>query len=105
PRSLAQVAVERDGFFSSSDAGAAGLLTLGNKWGEIYGTLTNGPGYTSFEKDRFKDIALRLSLTPFADHGQQSAGPAPAGATPSAAPSPAGVILKTFNITPWFYKG
>lgn len=87
PRYLSQVAVERDGFFSSADAGVAGLLTFGNKMGEIYGTITNGPGYTSYEKDRFKDFAVRLSLTPFAN----AAG--------------ANAILKTFAISPWAYKG
>jgi hypothetical protein len=86
PRYLGQVAIERNGFFSSADAGAAGLLTLGNKWGEIYGTITNGPGYTSYERDRFKDFALRLSLTPFADHGQATQASSPGAATPSAAP-------------------
>ena len=100
PRSLAQVAVERNGFFSSADGGAAGLLTLGDKWGEVYATLTNGPGYTSFERDRFKDLALRVSLTPFADHGQ-----AAGAATPSATPAPIRAILKTFTISPWVYKG
>ena len=105
PRYLGQVAIERNGFFSSADAGAAGLFTLGNKWGEIYGTVTNGPGYTSYERDRFKDFALRVSLTPFADHGQATQTPAPGAATPSAAPSPVGVILRTFTISPWFYKG
>ena len=34
-----------------------------------------------------------------------SAAPTPGATTPSAAPSPGGVILKTFTITPWFYKG
>ncbi|HTJ23494.1 MAG TPA: hypothetical protein VL383_13915 [Gemmatimonadaceae bacterium] len=87
PRYLSQVAVERGGFFSSADAGVAGLLTFGNKMGEIYGTITNGPGYTSFEKDRFKDLALRVSLTPFAN----AAG--------------ANAILKTFAVSPWLYKG
>lgn len=104
PRSLGQVATERHGFFSSSDAGAAGNLTLGNKWGEIYGTITNGPGYTSFDRDRFKDFAVRLSLTPFADH-QQPSVPGAGAATPSAAPSTSGAIIKTFTISPWFYKG
>ena len=105
PRYLGQVAIERNGFFSSADAGVAGLLTLGNKWGEIYGTVTNGPGYTSSERDRFKDFAVRISLTPFADHGQATQGGAPGAATPSAAPSPVGTILRTFAVSPWFYKG
>jgi hypothetical protein len=87
PRYLGQVAVERNGFFSSADAGVAGLMTLGNKWGEVYGTITNGPGYTSFDRDRFKDIALRASLTPFGNSADMSP------------------ILKSFTVTPWFYKG
>ena len=57
PRYLQQTAIERNGFFSSADLGLAGLMTLGNHMGEIYGTITNGPGYTAFERDRFKDFA------------------------------------------------
>jgi hypothetical protein len=87
PRYLQQVAVERDGFFSSADAGAAGTLILGKKWGEIYGTVTNGPGYTSFERDRFKDLALRVSLTPLANS------------------TTANAVLKTLTLSPWVYKG
>jgi hypothetical protein len=87
PRYLQQTAVEKNGFFSSADAGAAGLLTLGNKWGEVYGTITNGPGYTSYEKDRFKDVALRVSLTPFGSQKDMNG------------------IIKSFTITPWVYKG
>jgi hypothetical protein len=73
--------------FRRADAGAAGTLTLGNKWGEVYGTVTNGPGYTSFERDRFKDIALRVSLTPLAHNEHMNP------------------ILKSFSISPWFYTG
>jgi hypothetical protein len=103
PRYLQQVAIEKNGFFSSADAGAAAQLTLGSNpsapvgaatgsprpstWGEIYGTLTNGPGYTSYEKDRFKDIALRTSFTPLVNH--QDLSP----------------ILRSFTISPWFYEG
>ena len=87
PRYLSQVALERNGFMVSADGGAAGLLTLGNKWGEVYGTVVNGGGYTAVERDRFKDFALRLSLTPLASHDNMSP------------------ILKSFAITPWFSKG
>jgi len=103
PRSLQQTAIEKNGFFSSADAGVAAQLTLSsnastpvgaatgtqrpNTWGEIYGTITNGPGYTSYEKDRFKDFALRVSLTPLANE---------TGLSP---------ILKSLTISPWFYKG
>ena len=40
------------------------------------------------ESDRFKDVALRLSLTPFGESRQRSAR-----------------FCKSFAITPWFYKG
>jgi hypothetical protein len=93
PRYLQQVGLEHTyapasgAFFASADAGVAGLLTLGNKMGEVYGTVTNGPGYTSFEKDRFKDFALRLSLTPL-------------GASSTMNP-----FLRSFTISPWLYLG
>jgi len=87
PRYLSQVALERNGFMASADAGAAGLLTLGNHWGEVYATVVNGPGYTGVERDRFKDFALRLSLTPFGN--QKDLSP----------------IWKSLAITPWFSKG
>lgn len=84
PRWLSTTPVERAGFFSSADGGIAGSLTLPNKLGEIYTTITNGPGYTSRETDRFKDYAGRITLTPF-------------GASES--------FLKTFALTGWTYRG
>jgi hypothetical protein len=84
PRWLSNTAVERAGFFSSADGGVSASLTLPNKLGEIYTTITNGPGYTSRETDRFKDYAGRVSLTPF-------------GASDS--------FLKTFAVTGWVYRG
>lgn len=86
PRYLQQTGVERTGFFSSADVGVAALLTLGNKWGEIYGTATNGPGYTSYERDRFKDLGLRATLTPFAK-------------------STGNVYVKSLTLAPWIYRG
>ena len=86
PRYLQQTGVERVGFFSSADVGVAGLLTLPNKLGELYGTIVNGPGYTSYERDRFKDYAVRLSLTPFA-RGAKNA------------------YVKSFVVVPWYYRG
>ena len=85
PRWISTTPVERNGFFSSADAGIATLVTLPNKWGEAYATITNGPGYTSRETDRFKDYAARLSLTPF-----------------TGSPSR---LLKTFTATGWIYRG
>lgn len=66
PRWVGTVAVDRHGYFSSSDAGLVTLVTFPEKRGELYATLVNGPGYTSRETDRFKDYAARLTFTPFA---------------------------------------
>ncbi|MBA3341654.1 MAG: hypothetical protein H0T48_07445 [Gemmatimonadaceae bacterium] len=85
PRWISQAATERAGFFSSADAGLATSLTLPRKRGELYATITNGPGYTSRELDRFKDYAARLTLTPWA--GDQD-GP-----------------LRTVALSAWGYKG
>jgi hypothetical protein len=85
PRWISQTAVERAGFFSSSDAGVGTLVTLPNKFGEFYATVVNGPGYTSRETDRFKDYSARLSITPLS------------GSTNK--------VIKTFAVTGWGYKG
>ena len=85
PRWISITPVERAGFFSSADGGIASLVTLPNKWGEIYTTITNGPGYTSRETDRFKDYAARISLTPLSGSDLN--------------------LLKTFTLTGWTYRG
>ena len=84
PRWVSQVAIERNGFFSSSDLGLAGLLTLPKKWGELYATIANGSGYSAVENDPYKDFSVRLSLTPFANEAN---------------------IFKTFTISPYVYLG
>ena len=85
PRWISQTAVERAGFFSSSDVGVATLWTLPSKWGEFYATIVNGPGYTSRETDRFKDYAARLSITQLSGSDNK--------------------VLKTFALTGWTYIG
>jgi hypothetical protein len=99
PRYLQQTAIEKNGFFSSSDMGLAGLATLGNRWGEIYGTVTNGSGYTSYDNpgaagqaqavgtNRFKDFGIRASITPFGHDPNLS------------------TYLRNISITPWGYLG
>lgn len=84
PRYLTNTAVELNGFFASADIGAASLLTLPKRFGEAYITVTNGTGYTVAENDRFKDIGLRFSFTPFANDSG---------------------LFRTLAITPWYYKG
>jgi hypothetical protein len=44
----------------------------------------NGPGYNSYERDRFKDPAIRLHLTPLAN----TTG-----------------FFRTLQVMPWYYKG
>jgi hypothetical protein len=83
-RGLSQVAVEQNGFFASADAGAAATVTFPKKRGELYATITNGPGYASREVDRFKDYAARLTLTPLAN---------------------ASGFWKGLTISPWYSKG
>jgi hypothetical protein len=85
PRWISQSPIERSGAFSSADAGVASQLTFPNKFGEIYATIMNGPGYTSRETDRFKDYAARLTLTPFSGSSNK--------------------IIKTFALTGWTYVG
>ena len=84
PRSLGGTGVERFGFFTSADLGIATQLSLPDRWGEVYGAITNGNGYTSAETDRFKDASLRVTFTPLAAH---------AG------------LFQTLAISPWVYKG
>jgi hypothetical protein len=86
PRYLSQSAVERALFFPSADAGVAALYTLPHKAGEVYATIVNGPGYTTRERDRFKDFAMRVSLTPLATHDVST-------------------LMKNLTLTGWVYRG
>lgn len=85
PRWISTVPVDRFGFFSSSDVGAAAAVSLPRRAGEIYATVVNGPGYTSRETDRFKDYAARVSLTPLAGRVDG--------------------LASTLTLTAWGYKG
>jgi hypothetical protein len=57
---------DRNGYFSTSDLGISGTYTFPGKLGEISGFVFNGSGYTAPESNRFKDLAVRATLTPFA---------------------------------------
>jgi hypothetical protein len=84
PRYFIQTGTDRLTFMPASDPGVSAQLTLPNHLGEIYGTIANGTGYEAPENNRFKDVALRLTITPLS----QGKG-----------------FLKTFAISPWFYDG
>lgn len=85
PRWIAQTDLERAGLFNAADVGVATLITMPNKFGEIYAAVENGPGYTSRELDRFKDPQARLTITPLANSGAK--------------------LFSTLTISPWYYKG
>lgn len=82
PRYVAKIATERAGFFSPADLGVSNTLSFGNGMGELFTEVTNGPGYTTPENDRFKDYSARLTLTPF-------------GST----------LAQGLVVAPWYYKG
>jgi hypothetical protein len=84
PRFIAQVVVDRSGLLSPADGGVATVVQLPGSRGELFAGVTNGPGYTSRESDRFKDYSTRLSLTPLAAHGGR---------------------LKNLTLTGWIYRG
>ena len=65
PRWIATSPTDRASFFSAADAGIANTLTFPSVNTEVYSTITNGPGYTSREIDRFKDFATRVTISPW----------------------------------------
>jgi hypothetical protein len=85
PRWISLTALERAGFFASSDAGVGTLVTFPGKLGELYASVVNGPGYTSRETDRFKDYSARLSITPLSGAGNK--------------------VVRTLAVTGWTYIG
>ena len=85
PRWISPTLTDRLSLMPSADAGVGTILTLPNKFGQIYGLVTNGTGYTHYETDRFKDPAVRLTITPLANSGVK--------------------MLTTWAISPWYYKG
>ena len=68
PRWIGSVALERAGYFSSSDLGASTTLVFPGGT-ELFGMVSNGTGYATPENDRFKDWSLRLTLAPFGSTG------------------------------------
>lgn len=85
PRWLGSVAIDRHGFFQSADVGVAAHTALPGRLGELYAHAVNGPGYTRRETDRYKDLAIRATITPFA-----------ARATG---------LLASASLTGWVYEG
>lgn len=84
PRWIGTTITDRLGYFPSSDLGVGALVSLPNKYGELYGQIVNGSGYSGAETNSFKDFALRAAFTPF---GNQKG------------------LISSFAITPWVYLG
>jgi len=60
------VFVERDGFLTSSDAGASFHTSLPNNFGEVHVGIYNGEGYSRVEVNDQKAIQIRGTVRPFA---------------------------------------
>ena len=82
PRYVAKLAIERAGFLAPADLGVSTTISTGSHIAELFAEVTNGPGYTTPENDRFKDYSARLTLTPFG-----------------------GTITRGLVLAPWYYKG
>lgn len=57
----------RAGYNTTADLGITGTYTLPNQLGELAAHIFNGNGYANPEANRFKDLAVRATLTPIAD--------------------------------------
>jgi hypothetical protein len=66
-RGLSSNITDRNGYYSSADVGVSVSYALPGKLGDVSGFILNGSGYTSAETNRFKDYALRASVSPFVD--------------------------------------
>jgi len=58
--------VERDGYLTSSDAGASFHTSLPNNFGEVHAGIYNGEGYARAEVNDQKAIQIRGTVRPFA---------------------------------------
>lgn len=84
PRYLSETAIERSGFFSTSEIGAAGILALPGKWGDLCVEIIDGGDHGSTEVKAQKDFEAHMSITPF-------------GATSG--------MMKSLTISPYVYRG
>ena len=64
-RGISPTVSDRSGYFSTADLGVSISYLLPGKMGELSAFILNGSGYTSPETNRFKDLGLRASFSPF----------------------------------------
>ena len=66
-RGVAKIMNDIEGLQSSSDVGFSAQLKLPSSLGDATLMVLNGNGYRKAESNRFKDIAGRVTLTPFSN--------------------------------------
>lgn len=88
PRLVSSAPLARAGYYPAADLGVAVGATLPRKLGEVYAEVVDGRGYQGIGRpdDRFRDVAVRLTLTPLAG-------------------SPRSGALRTLTVSPWLYLG
>jgi len=64
-RGVAKIMSDIEGLQSSADVGLSATVKLPSNFGEAVLMVLNGNGYRKAESNRFKDIAGRITLTPF----------------------------------------
>jgi hypothetical protein len=63
-----QVFAEREGFLTSSDAGASFHTNIAGDYGEVHAGIYNGEGYSRLEANDTKAFQIRGSLRPLPTH-------------------------------------
>jgi hypothetical protein len=56
---------DREGYLTSTDLGLGWKVELPEKLGDFHFSVVNGEGWTRPEAGKYKDVHLRLTLTPF----------------------------------------
>jgi hypothetical protein len=67
-RGISATITDRQGYYSTADIGMSVSYALPERMGDVTGFILNGNGFTSPETNRFKDFALKASITPFVDN-------------------------------------
>lgn len=66
--------VDREGFMPSADFGAILRTQFPKQYGEVYGGIYNGEGYTRFDPNNQKALQIRGTLRPFPKPGTLQRG-------------------------------
>jgi hypothetical protein len=64
-RGIAKVVTDEKAYFPTADLGISASYALPEKMGEVSAFVLNGEGYTATETNKYKDLGLRASVTPF----------------------------------------